>query len=65
MELILIGFLISFYLKFSQGAESTILPLMLFAGVYVFQKIAVMYHSNHFIDEFIPEIENVKPLSAL
>ena len=65
MELILIGLLISFYLKFSQGAESTILPLMLFTGVYVFQKIAVMYHSNHFIDEFIPEIENVKPLSTL
>ena len=64
-ELILIGFLISFYLKLSQNIESAIPALILFGGLYIFQKIVVVVHSNHFIDEHIPEIEVVRPLSSL
>ena len=64
-ELVLIGFLISFYLKLSENMQTAILFLILFGGLYIFQKIAVMVHSNHFIDEHIPEIEVVRPLSSL
>ena len=65
VELILIGFLISLYLKLSQDNKAAILYLALFGGLFIFEKIATMYHSSHFIDEFIPEIEEVKPLLTL
>jgi hypothetical protein len=65
VELILMGFLISFYLKLSQDNKAAILYLALFGGLFIFEKIAIMYHSSHFIDEFIPEIEEVKPLLTL
>ena len=65
VELILIGLLISFYLQSSQHIETVILPLVLFGGLYIFQKIAVMVHSNRFIDEYMPEIAEVRPLATL
>ena len=65
VDLILVGFLISFYLKLSQDNEAAILYLALFGGLFIFEKIATMYHSSHFIDEFVPEIEEVKPLLTL
>jgi len=65
VELILIGLLISFYLKLSQNLQTAILSITLFGGLYIFQKIVVILHSNHFIDEYIPEIEVVRPLSSL
>ena len=65
VDLILFGFLVSFYLKLSQDNEAAILYLALFGGMFIFEKIATMYHSSHFIDEFVPEIEEVKPLLTL
>jgi hypothetical protein len=65
VELIFIGFLISFYLKLSQGVKTANLYLMLSGGLFIFEKIATMYHSSHFIDEYIPEIEEVKPKLTL
>ena len=65
VELILIGFLISLYLKLSQDNKAAILYLALFGGLVIYEKIATMHHSNHFIDEFIPEIEEIKPLLTL
>lgn len=65
VDLILVGFLVSFYLKLSQDNEAAILYLALFGGMFIFEKIATMYHSSHFIDEFVPEIEEVKPLLTL
>ena len=64
VELILIGFLISFYLKLSQDVKAANLYLMLFGGLFIFEKIATMCHSSHFIDEYVPEVEEVKPLLA-
>jgi hypothetical protein len=65
VELILIGILISFYMKLSQDTKSATMYLTLFGGLFIFEKIAAMYHSSHFIDEYIPEIEEVKPLLTL
>jgi hypothetical protein len=65
VEFILIGFLISFYLKLSHNLETAILSIALFGGLYIFQKIAVMVHANHLIDEYIPDIPVVRPLSSL
>jgi hypothetical protein len=65
VELILIGGLISFYLKLSQNLETAVLSIALFGGLYIFQKIALMVHANHFIDEYIPEIEVLRPRSSL
>ena len=65
VELILIGFLISFCLKLLHGVETANLYLMLFGGLLIFEKIATMCHSSHFIHEYLPEIEEVKPLVAI
>ncbi len=65
VEFILIGFLISSYWKLSQNVETGSLYLMVFGALFLFEKAATMYHSSHFIDEYIPEIEEVKPLSTI
>lgn len=65
VELIFIGLLISFYMKLPQDTKSVTMYLMLFGGLFIFEKIATMYHSIHFIDEYIPEIEEVKPILKL
>jgi len=65
VEFILIAFLISSYLKLSQNVETGSLYLMVFGALFLFEKTATMYHSSHFIDEYIPEIEEVKPLSTV
>jgi hypothetical protein len=65
VELALVGFLISSYFKLEQDFETGSLYLLFFGGLFLFEKIATMYHSRHFIDEFIPEMQEVKPLSTL
>ena len=65
VELVLIGLLISSYFKLAQDIEAGSLYLMLFGGLFVFEKLATMYHANHFIDEYVPELEGVKPLPTL
>lgn len=65
VELVFIGFLISFYIKSSQGLETSILSMVLIGVLYIYHKMAVICHSNHFIEEYIPEIEVVRPQSTL
>ena len=65
VELILVGLLVSSYFKLSQDVEAGSLYLMLFGGLLIFEKVATVYHSNHFIDEYVPELEGVKPLPTL
>jgi len=65
VELVLIGFLISAYLRLDQDVEAGSLYLMVFGALFIFEKIATMYHASHFIDEYIPEIEDVKPRSTV
>ena len=65
VELTFIGFLISSFINLSQDTKAAALYLALFGGLFVLEKIATLYHSSHFIDEYIPEIEEVKPLLTL
>jgi hypothetical protein len=65
LELVLIGLLISSYLKLADNLERGSLYMLLFGGLFIFEKTAAMYHSNHFVEEYIPEKEGVKPLSSL
>jgi hypothetical protein len=65
VELVLIGLLIFAYFLLARDVEKGSLYLMLFGGLFIFEKIATMYHANNFIDEYVPEIEGIKPLPTL
>ena len=65
MELIFIWLLTTYFRQFSRGAETALPSLLLFGGLYIFQKIVAICHANHFLDEYIPEIDGVKPLANL
>jgi hypothetical protein len=64
-ELIIIGFLISFFLKFSQNVKDANYYFIAFGGLFLLEKITTMFHSSNFINEYIPEINEVKPLSSI
>lgn len=65
VELIFIWVLTLCYLQLFRGATTVLPTLLLFGGLYLFHKVVAVCHANQFVEEYIPEVEGIKPLSTL
>ncbi|MFH1702784.1 MAG: hypothetical protein ABIB41_05035 [Nitrospirota bacterium] len=44
-----------------RGAENSIFPLIFYGIALILEKLITVYHSNHFIKEYIPKEKEIKP----
>lgn len=64
-ELILIVFAVAALFGALRGNENGFLPLAIWGTALIVEKAISVYHSNHFIKEYIPEEETVKALGGI
>jgi hypothetical protein len=61
-ELILMILVVVSLLNVLRGNESGISLLIFYGILLFFEKVITVYHSNHFINEYIPKEKEIKPL---
>jgi len=62
IETILLLYLIIFLVYSIIGVEGSVILLFAFAIGLAFEKLLTIYHTNHFIKEFIPKEKEIKPI---
>lgn len=63
-ELLLTALVVLSVIGFMQGSEGSLFALVFFGIVLGFEKAVSIYHSNHFVKEYIPRERGVKPRTA-
>jgi hypothetical protein len=63
VETILLVFVIVSLINVINGVEGSGADLCIFAIVLVFEKLITVYHSNHFIKEYIPKEKEIKAIA--
>ena len=63
VETILLILVILSLINVVYGVEGSVLNLFIFAILLVIEKAITVYHSNHFIKEFIPKDKEIRPIA--
>ncbi len=63
MEIYLTLFVIALLIAVISGDVASIYPLVIISSILALEKALTVYHSNHFIKEYIPKARNIKMLT--
>ena len=63
-ETILLLFVILSFVDTLQGGKDGFISFVLFSIILALEKVITVYHSNHFIKEYIPKEKEIKPIIA-
>ncbi len=64
LEILLIGYSVFLFNDFFNSNPVNMFHLVLTPLIFLYIKIASVFHSTHFIDEFIPKDTTIKPLTT-
>lgn len=64
-ELVLMIFVVVSLFYVISGAENSIAPLLFYGILLVLEKVITVYHSNHFLSEYIPKEKEIKPIPII
>jgi hypothetical protein len=48
-----------------RDAENSVTQLLFYGILLVLEKVITVYHSNHFINEYIPKEKEIKPIPII
>jgi hypothetical protein len=63
VETILIVLVIVYLVDAIKGIEGSVVDLLILALLLVYEKAISVYHSNHFIKEYIPKEKDIQPIA--
>ncbi len=64
-ELVLMILVVASLFNVLKGNESGISSLIFYGILLFFEKVITVYHSNHFINEYIPKEKEIKPIPII